>query len=78
MVFVGDISTVNGIINQLITGGAPPCIYEYIYMYTYIMLYHIYISYLFGNDICYMGDGYVSYLFIISICWGRPTGNNIS
>jgi hypothetical protein len=24
MVFVGDISTVNGIINQLITWGAPP------------------------------------------------------
>jgi hypothetical protein len=24
-VFVGDISTLNGIINQLITWGAPPC-----------------------------------------------------
>ena len=76
MVFVGDISTVNGIINQLITWGAPPCIYIYMYVY----LYHVisYISYLFGNDICYMGDGYVSYLSITSICWGRPTGNKIS
>ena len=27
MVFVGDISTINGIINQLITWGAPPCSY---------------------------------------------------
>jgi len=25
MVFVGDISIVNGLINQLITGGAQPC-----------------------------------------------------
>ena len=37
MVYVGDISTVNGIINQLITWGAPPCHFILFFIFPWIM-----------------------------------------